>query len=321
MKTPIEHWHDGALSFFPPLRTVATIEAQCNLSCHHCYWAHDMKHSSINDWKPAVERIKALRTPLLYAGRLLTKAGSSFLSTCVERIPGLSLGIIDNGYTILNYPEFLPRYEHINISIDGFEKAHDMQRNKVGSFRKAWETVLEMKTQGFDPIIASAFSPFSFEGWDRFEHLLAEHDVPISATLVWDLPEPAKRATATFQEKTLMVDAFRTLLEGVPKIINIYSIKHAVALTNILSEFTWNLDTDAGDCMTATVPSGTVIVYRPASVVAIAEVALRWDGRFYTTNSYSANTEYDLVSKQWLRELNIHVRKEREIWQSILERR
>lgn len=321
MKTAIEYWYEGSLPPLKPVRVVATIEAQCNLACLHCYWAHDMGFKSISDWTPAIKKLREFNVPLLYAGRLLTKAGSNFLRECRETLSGLEIGIIDNGYTILDYPEFLADYAYINISIDGDTKAHDTQRNKSGSSQRAWDAIFELKKQGFDPIITSAFSPFSFDGWERFEEKAAEHNVPISSTLVWDVAETAKRGTAIFTDTRLLKEAFAQLTRGVPKIINIYSQSHIHVLSDMLTEYEWAMDTDAGDSFTATLPTGTVIVYRPATLIGVAEAGLRWDGKFYTSSSYLENVEYGLVTPEWCDKLSEHMKAESSLWKYILERR
>ncbi|MEK7646201.1 MAG: hypothetical protein AAB381_00705 [Patescibacteria group bacterium] len=314
---PIEKWLNQSLTKIEPMRIIATTEARCNLACEHCYWAHDMSSAPISDWRPAARKIANLGVPVFFAGRILTPNGAFFLKHCISE--GIKeIGIVDNGYTILTEPNLLPHYTSINISIDGWREKHDQQRGKVGAFDKAWSTVMELKKQGYDPIISSALSPITLNEWERFENLLAENDVPVSSTLVWALPNTAKRGTAVFAEKEMCV-AFEKLMGGIPKLINIYSFEHAQTLWPILSQLHWNLDTEFGDCLTATLSSGVTIVYRPASLVSVFELSLQWDGVFYTPFTYGKGVPEDEVDTsylEWARKTNT---TELELWSSILK--
>jgi hypothetical protein len=270
-----------------------------------------MGFKSIEDWSEAVVRIKQIGKPLLYAGRLLTKAGTAFLRECVAQ--KVEFSIIDNGYTILNVPNFLSLYTDINISVDGWRDAHDMQRGKIGSFDKAWETILELKRQGFDPTVASAFSPLSFEGWEKFEDLLAMHDVPLSSTLVWSLPETAKR-TANLKDDRMVLKAFEKLMGGIPKLINLYAPEHVKVLSPILKELRWQVDQTDGDCLVANLENGTSILYRPPSVVAVGEIVLHWDGRFYTPPTYGAKVPLDGVNPSYFERIQSLNQEELVLW-------
>lgn len=302
--TLIRRWLRNELVEITPVRIVATIEARCNLKCLHCYWSHNMGFKSVNDWGSAVAKIKQTGAPLLYAGRMLTKAGGAFLRECVNQ--GVSFSIIDNGYTILNEPDFLPLYTDINISIDGWRDAHDVQRGKVGAFDRAWATILELKRRGLDPTVATAFSSLSFEGWDRFEDLLAMHDVPLSSTLVWSLPETTKR-TANLEDEEMVLKAFEKLIGGIPKLISLYAPEHVKMLWPILKELHWEEDQADGDCLIAELKNGTSILYRPPSLVSVGEVVLHWDGEFYTPPTYGEKVLLDEVDTPYferIRRLN-----------------
>lgn len=307
----IRNWLNANLNEMEPVRIVATIEAQCNLKCLHCYWSHDMGFKSRSNWDEQIQKIKQMGLPLLYAGRMLTKAGPNFLRECVSQ--GVGFSIIDNGYTILNEPSFLPLYTGINISIDGWRDAHDKQRAKTGAFDRAWATILELKRQGFDPTVAAAYSPLSFEGWEKFEDLLATHDVPISSTLVWSLPETAKRS-AGFMSDLLVVKAFEKLMGGIPKLINLYAPEHIKLLWPILKEFSWKEDHVDGDCLVTTLDNGTTILYRPPSVVSVGEVVLHWDGEFYTPPTYGEKVPLKDVGPQYFHRIHKLNQEELLLW-------
>jgi MoaA/NifB/PqqE/SkfB family radical SAM enzyme len=277
----INDWLEKRLSTLSPIRIIATVEAQCNLACAHCYWAHDLKEKSVLEWDTVVQKIASYNVDVAYAGRLLTKAGLSFINACVRH--GVrEMGIVDNGYTIWNADEnLLRRFEYINISIDGWREQHDTQRGRVGSFDVAWESVLRLKEMGLDPIVATAISPITWENWDRFEGLLSEWNIPLSSTLVLEVPVVRDRAIAVLKTTRDKRRAFEILIGGMPKIVNIYELEYIKVLMPILKDFKWELDTFAGDSLVARLPSDTYVVYRPKSVQWSGELTLRWDGKFY----------------------------------------
>lgn len=280
--TLIEKWRSCQISSFQPVRIAAVIEAICNLSCGHCFWAHDMRDQSRSDWKLQSSFISKLNVTVLYSGRILSTNGLAFLNACLEA--GVQdFGIIDNGYTIFRAPdEWLHRFGSINISIDGWRTAHDKQRAKEGSFDVAWDAVFKLKEKGLDPIISCAFSHLTFDDWDRFQDLIEECDVRLSSTLVISNKEVLSRGVANFTDAETIRRAFELLIGGIPKLINLYDLEHVKILAPILKDLKWENDTVEGDALVAVLPNETRIVYRPQSVLCAGEIALRWDGKFYS---------------------------------------
>lgn len=300
-----------------PIRVIATTEAKCNLACSHCYWSHEMQFKTISNWDPIVSELGSLKVPLFFAGRVLTQNGAEFLRLCIERKACSELGIVDNGFTILKFPELLPSYTTINISIDGWREEHDTQRGRVGAFDTAWNAVLELKRQGFDPVVSSALSPLTTNKWERFESLLAENDVPISSTLVWALPNPKDRDRAVFHGEKEMHLAFEKLLQGIPKLINIYSFEQVQILWPLLKELAWKMDMEVGDCLSAGLPNGTTIIYRPTSLTSVAEQSLEWDGIFYTPFTYGMKTPITMADDSYFRWVAKVNAQELELWSQI----
>lgn len=269
---------DGSIN---PLRVVATIVAVCNLSCRHCFWHHDLEEKTVHDWTRQARLIADWGATVGYAGRMLTPKGLAFLQTCfdagVEKI-----GIVDHGYTIFNAPiDLLQRLDYINISVDGVRVDHDIQRNKEGAFDKAWGAVLKLKAQGFDPIISSCLSPTNLGRWSEFEAILADNDVPLSVAMISTADAVTERETADFSDEKSCRMAFETLLNGVPKIINLYDLAHVEHLIPILKDLQWQPDRIEGDALIAELSSGIQVVYRPQSLIWSGELNLRWDGKFY----------------------------------------
>lgn len=308
-------WLQGELREVQPTRVDAVPVAECNLKCEHCFWPHGIK-SPKDDivWGTHADQIAKWDVPVVYAGRTLTKRGESFIEECLAR--DVSVGIVDNGYTIMRREDLLPRYAHINISLDGAPEAHDRQRRKVGSFEHAWNTILRLKAQGYDPIVSTAFSPWSFDGWSEFEARLRDFDIPVSVALVLAYPETAKRGSVIFTDKKSVRKGFETLLSGIPKLINLYDLEFVRILKDSFREFSW-APSDAGDSLCAETPNGSRIIYYPDSVITTSTVVLYWDAQFYLPWGKQL-LKYGEFSPEHGEKVNALNRQELELWTPVL---
>ena len=336
----LQLWLDGRLEqahAFEPVRVVVTADATCNLACEHCYWPHNLSQDGEVDWGPAIDRLNQFLSIanggdasllVLYAGRILSKRGVRFLETLRQGIDinvpgaegqgstqGVNLSIIDNGYTVFAAMDFLYLYQDVNISIDGWREQHVRQRNKSGSFDVAWEAILKLKAMGYDPIVASALSPLNESEWYKFEELLSGNDVRVSTTFVWDLPATATRGTATIGTAQALEKIYKTLVDGVPKLINLYSLEHVKVLMPILKELEWTADLDSGDGLVADC-NGSTILYRPTAPAFFREIELLWDGSLMTLEPCGRDP-IDSVPDRRFKEMFSLAQKEREAWKDV----
>lgn len=309
-----DKWLAGDLGKIYPKQILATLSANCNLACRHCYWKHDTQIQPNFDLGAAVKQCQEFgNVPLIYCGRILNQTGARFL-TLYHQQTGLKPSIIDNGWTILNCPELLLIYDQISISIDGLAWAHDWQRNKAGAFDKAWQTVLKLKGMGLDPVVATAVSKTTLTTWTEFEKLLTKHDIPLSCSIVWLLPATKKRGQVSVSKNEIS-KIFEFLISGIPKLINLYSTEQIEILMPILKKFNWQMkDT----YFTTTLTNGIMIVYRPPSLVAISELDLLWDGKFYTTVALEKKYLFNKLDKSFFRAVNKKRLKEVAVWKKII---
>lgn len=313
--THMDLWLRGELRDVQPTRVDAVPVAECNLKCEHCFWPHGIKSPKDGIvWGPHADQIAKWNVPVVYAGRTLTKRGESFIDECLAR--DIPIGIVDNGYTIMRREDLLPRYAHINISLDGAPEAHDRQRRKVGSFDDAWNTILRLRALGYDPIVSTAFSPWSYDGWSEFEARLRDFDVPMSVTLVLAYPETAKRGSVIFTDKKSVRKGFETLLSGIPKLINLYDLEFVRILGDSLREFSW-APSDDGDSLCADTPNGSRIIYYPDSVITTSTVVLYWDAQFYLPWRKQF-LKYGEFSPEHGEQVNALNRQELELWTPVL---
>ncbi|MCA9356678.1 radical SAM protein [Candidatus Nomurabacteria bacterium] len=259
-----------------PALVIVSIESACNLECLHCYWEHGLTKSPERDWSKQLNAIARWGSDLLFAGRILSPQGAKLIRDFYN-LTGKKIGIIDNGYTILDprYRDLLDIYDEVNVSIDGVAADHDRQRGKVGSSRDAWRAIHVLKEAGLDPIVSSCVSPINIDRWSEFEAELYQYDVPLSCTPVLGIGGNIGRMPV-FSSKEL-IKAFEFLLAGVPKLINLLDPKHMQVLLPLLKEFEWQIEDDG---YTAVVNS-VLVKYRPYSLSTIRELNLQWDGEFY----------------------------------------
>lgn len=134
---------------FNPYTAGMIVSANCAYKCKHCIYPPDYGRYN-NDlptekWK---QILKALYDDLdiklfVHNGRCFDERSLDILAYIQTSLPGSQFGIIDNGtgvYPLLDHLYHL-QPDWIDISIDGMEKDHDLQRNQKGLFEKAVETI------------------------------------------------------------------------------------------------------------------------------------------------------------------------------------
>jgi len=126
-----------------PLGVVAVFERRCNLQCRHCiYPSANSKDIQLTDVGKVDKIIEAIRkigiNNLTHAGRTLRKSHLPILKK--HQLEGMSLSLVDNGSGVSLIREIKKldlTFDEIFISVDGYEKTHEIQRGK-GS----WKLVL-----------------------------------------------------------------------------------------------------------------------------------------------------------------------------------
>ncbi len=308
----IEKWYTKGFDYIEPQIVIANITPRCNLKCSHCYWSHNIKESSIDDWSKSVKEIKKLNCYVVYAGRILSQNGAKFVNL-FHKETSQKLGIIDNGWTILNHPDILPLFDQISISIDGQKKDHDRLRNKNGAWDYSMKTLRKLKSKDYDPVVSSVITPFNLKNWYIFEEILEMEDIPMSSTFVWDLPQTKKRGLINWDKKSLN-QAWEILLSGTPKLVNLYSLTQIELLSSHLKKLNWeneegSLKAKIGD---------VVIRYRPSSVISVSEIDLYWDGILYTSIATGDKIPLHKVDLNFFKEVNRMRSRELRIWRNIL---
>ncbi len=298
----IQEWKSGALEEkWTPRRIIVTPEPNCNLACDHCYFSHEKFNigSDTTDWTECINFALDHDINVFCAGRIVTHRVMRFCREYLQEVDTRSviprLSFVDNGYTIFNAKEFFGRVFEFNVSIDGNDEKHDIQRNKSGSARTAWNAIYKLKEMGFDPLIASCISPITMIGWDEFESEVQKADVPMSVNLT--LPVEFTRKNACFSDFSLRMEALKLLVDGIPKMIQVYNLEDMVALKQLKVKTNWFEDDTLPGMMTY-LPNGGYVAYRPQTILRNVEFVAHYDGKVKPAIQMQDGTPFQLLLDQ-----------------------
>lgn len=136
-----------------------TFTSLCTFKCQHCIYPADYSKFnpllSFEQWAGIITNLYNelnIRT-FVYSGRSMDRTSAEVLKWTRQAIPDAKIGIIDNGISIIPYLDDLKAIQPdwIDISIDGMEKEHDIQRNRKGAFNQTLETATYLKDNKLVP--------------------------------------------------------------------------------------------------------------------------------------------------------------------------
>lgn len=138
---------------------IFTSTCQCN--CQHCIYHTDYSKFnaclSSDQWKRIIRNIYddlGIKT-FIHNGRSMNDTGIKVLKWMRQEFFDIQIGLIDNGMSLIPYLNELHdiQPDWIDISIDGMEKEHDLQRNQMGFFKKTFRTISYLLQQDMAPKI------------------------------------------------------------------------------------------------------------------------------------------------------------------------
>jgi len=119
---------------------VVEVTDQCNLRCKHCYDIFDGHHRiTLEDEDMIIRNLKETKCKrvTLSGGEPLLIGENLFLFANKIKTQGIEVVMVTNGTLVEKYPpSFYRVFEHIQISLDGPEKIHEVIRGK-GTYQKA----------------------------------------------------------------------------------------------------------------------------------------------------------------------------------------
>lgn len=131
----------------------------CDFHCQHCVYppafARLNRDISAVEWDRILMDINKnleIKT-FVYGGRSASLAGLEVLVRLRKQVPEALIGLIDNGISLIHCRDRLSNVspDWIDISLDGKELEHDLQRNRRGSFRAGLEGALWLVRNGVTP--------------------------------------------------------------------------------------------------------------------------------------------------------------------------
>jgi MoaA/NifB/PqqE/SkfB family radical SAM enzyme len=145
-----EHW---------PTQGELIFTGACEFTCQHCIYppsyARLNRGLSVEQWDRLLDQIfwdLGIQT-FVYGGRSLSVEGLDVLTGLRRRFPDARIGLIDNGISMLPVQSRLAdvRADWIDISLDGQEREHDLQRGRSGSFKAGLAGALWLVQNGVAP--------------------------------------------------------------------------------------------------------------------------------------------------------------------------
>ncbi len=137
-----------------PLLCSLVLERSCNLNCLHCFFQKENSSEKISHSINLGEKIISISSQLpinssiIHEGRILRDWHIPILKKIKEKRKDVNLGIIDNGSFVLQKETLKTNnllFDWIDISIDGLEKEHNMQRQDRKAFAMAINGLKEAK--------------------------------------------------------------------------------------------------------------------------------------------------------------------------------
>ena len=129
------------------------MNSHCPSRCLHCIYPPDYdrynKNMSWEEWKTAFQIIyeKLGLKRFIFDGRAITKECIQAIRFLKKEFPGVKVGLIADGISLKPFVEDLIDCppDWLDVSVDGLEKDHDIQRNTEGSYRKTIDALVRLK--------------------------------------------------------------------------------------------------------------------------------------------------------------------------------
>jgi sulfatase maturation enzyme AslB (radical SAM superfamily) len=120
------------------------LESYCPNTCRHCIYPPDYNHFNVTlseeQWADVLETLYTGMNfrRYVFSGRSLNKKSLNVIKSFRVKFSDVTVGVIADGNSLESMTtdiiELAPDW--IDISVDGMEKAHELQRNRPGSFEK-----------------------------------------------------------------------------------------------------------------------------------------------------------------------------------------
>lgn len=137
----------------PPILSVVG-ERACNLQCHHCIFQAERSSNEMSLSNSLTTAVKTIVSQMganpivVHEGRIFRPSHLEWLTAIREVRPDARIGMIDSG-AYLNHAKQIEqsgfKFDWLDISLDGDQVRHNLQRNDYDAFRVAIEGITNAK--------------------------------------------------------------------------------------------------------------------------------------------------------------------------------
>ena len=290
----------------------------CEFACQHCIYAPSFtKHNrglSTEAWGRVIGDMGdglGINT-FVYGGRSVTSDGIDVLTQLRKRKPDAHIGLIDNGISMLPVRERLAELvpDWIDISLDGEEKEHDLQRGRNGSYRAGFEGALWLVRNGVAPKvnILSCLTTINQHSIIPMIRELNERGFKnffITPVTIVDGTRPSFGLQLSDEELAVFVDRLRTALDLFDDAwveINLFSATYAENIARLMPEIWRRFSPDRDGLVwreenAAQSETELFIRYNPVSLTGTRELIVNTNGDVIVPKSMAQGkvAQHDVV--------------------------
>ena len=137
------------------------ITDRCNLRCKMCdYWKRksDKNYLTPTQWRQVLNKLGVTRVHIIGMEPLLYKDFDVLLKSISK--PGRTIMLTTNGLLLEKHLSAIHRYVHNTaVSLDGLPEVHDSIRGVPGTFNKAFNSLVKLKSMGSIVRVSFAVTP------------------------------------------------------------------------------------------------------------------------------------------------------------------
>ena len=141
-----------------PLRYFFELTYRCNLSCPYCYVGSDRNKDELtsDDWFDVINQLPWYSIVTLVGGEPLIRPDFIDILLKTSKKVFCKVNVVSNG--VLINEEIIEAFVKsrlllLSVSLDGFGKTHDINRNQEGIFDKIISNLENMNKQRFRPMV------------------------------------------------------------------------------------------------------------------------------------------------------------------------
>jgi len=268
----------------------------CSHKCQHCIYHPNYSEYfcdlSTKQWEFILRKLYEDLSIRLFIdnGRSITKKNLEVIKFIKKELPQSLIGLIANGPDLSPYIDELAAMEidWIDVSVDGMEDEHDLQRNQVGSFKKTFNTILKLYQNKISPKLSiltcmTTINKFSIVELIKFYNDKGISNFFLSPVSILKGYRPSDKLKINCEDFILIVENIKKFLDEFQNAkieIDLFDAKymHYISTNNISLWKKFYDDYDHMSYRTSKGDSGLKINYFPLSMSGTKEIILNCNG-------------------------------------------